>query len=121
VLTKSSMQPEPAAFPMGKLDDLMADDLKPNDVVMIDEVAHKFLMKVPHGPHLFWNGHEEKQCDFTTTELFKLMDERRYYRPGRDAPTCKSDLHAEEHQQRLEVAYNLFRKKPKRLAEAKWM
>lgn len=121
VLTKNSMQPDPGAFPLGKLDDLMADDLKPNDVVMIDEVAHKFLMKVPHGPHLFWNGHEEKQCSFTTTELFKLMDERRYYRPGRDAPTFKSDTHEAEHRQRLEVAYSLFRKEPKRKAEARWL
>lgn len=121
ILAKDAIQPEEPAFPKGNFDALMADDLKPNDVVMIDEVAHKFLMKVPNGPHLFWNGHEEKQTAFTTTELFRLMDERRYYRPGRDAPTFKSDLHEAEHRQRLEVAFNLFREKPKRSAAAKWI
>lgn len=108
------------AFPVGRLDDLMADDLNDGDIVLIDDVAHKFLVKVPHGPHVFWNGSEQKEVRLSTAEMFKLQSEKRYYRPGRDTPSFSSDLHQAAHRERLEVAFNLFRREPRRKARAKW-
>lgn len=103
------------------LDEFMADDLNENDVVLIDGVAHKFLMKVPHGPHLFWNGDENRQVALGTGELLGMMDVKRYFRPGTSSPKFSNSEHAAEHAQRVKVAFNAFPAAPRSRASAKWL
>ncbi|MDB5530212.1 MAG: Integrase, catalytic region [Devosia sp.] len=108
-------------LPRASLDDMMADDLKVDDIVFIDEIAHKFLAKIEHGPHVFWNGDQEKQVQFGTAELLNLQAEHRYYRPGRGAPKFAKPADADEHRSRLRVAFNAFPEASRRKAEAKYL
>jgi transposase InsO family protein len=107
-------------FPRVSFDDLMADDLKVDDIAFIDEVAHKFLAKIPHGPHVFWNGAENRQVQFTTTEILSLQAEHRYYRPGRGAPAFANGRDADDHASRIKVAFNAFPDACRRKAQAKY-
>jgi hypothetical protein len=54
------------------LDDIMADDLNPRDIVFFNDEAHQFLAKVPGGPHVFWHGGDSKEVRYTTAEIFQL-------------------------------------------------
>ncbi|MET3897166.1 putative transposase [Devosia sp. UYZn731] len=107
-------------LPRAMFDDLMADDLKVDDIAFIDEVAHKFLAKIPHGPHVFWNGVENRQVQFSTTELLNLQAERLYYRPGRGAPAFANEGDADNHRGRIKVALNAFPVACRRKAKAKY-
>ncbi|MBE7731671.1 DDE-type integrase/transposase/recombinase [Devosia faecipullorum] len=103
------------------LDDLMADDLRENDIVMIDDVSHKFLLKVPHGPHVFWNGGENREERYGTVELLNLMAADRYFRPGRSGPVFRDDGAEQEHRDRIKVAFNAFPQEGRLKAKGKFL
>jgi putative transposase len=107
------------------LDDLMADDLHPHDVVFIDDKAHEFLRKEPHGPHVFWNGVDKEEARYTTIQFLKLQAAGRYCHPQRNGPKFddKKDGEklAKEHRERLRFAFAAFAERPRSLAAAKWL
>jgi len=110
-----------APLPRATFDEFLADDLKENDVVFIDGVGHKFLMKIPHGPHVFWNGDESKEVRLGTAELLNMMDKKRYYRPGTSSPKFERTEHQVDHDQRIKVAFHAFPDAPRTKAQVKWL
>ncbi len=111
---------EPIRAPI-TLDKFMADDLEENTIVFIDEVSHRFLAKVPDGPHLFWHGTEQRQVEYGTAELLDLIAKGRYYRPGSGSPKFDDAAKAGEHLERIRLAINAFPAKSRAKAKIRYL
>lgn len=110
-----------APLPRATFDEFLADDLNENDIVFVDGVGHKFLMKIPHGPHVFCNGDASKEVRLGTAELLNMVDKKRYYRQGTSSPKFeRAEQHA-DHDRRIKVAFNAFPEAPRSKAQVKWL
>lgn len=103
------------------IDSILFDDLAMDDLVLIDNVAHKFLRKMPdRGPHLFLNIDRGEIARHSTTKLFELLEERKYYRPGRTRPMFDVLKSVHEARALISKAYGTINKGPRTLAETKY-
>ena len=62
---------------------ILFDNLAPEQMVLIENVAHRFVRKMPgDGPHLFLNIERGEIARHSTTKLFEFFDKGHYYNPG---------------------------------------
>jgi transposase InsO family protein len=112
-----------AAENVPTIDHLMADDLKPDDIVVIDGKLHKFVHKEPGpGPHVFLNADDQVTARFYTGELIRRMNDGSYIRPG-GSTTLADDLDklTEADKQRLRMLLQSVRAKPRKKAQIRWL
>lgn len=106
--------------PSPSLDDMLADDLNAGDLVFIDETVLEFLTKLPRGPHVFWNSQDHKQVNYHTAELLKLIEQRRYYRAGRERFSGKPFEAPETMQDGANKVFVTIPDGPREKAKVKW-
>jgi putative transposase len=103
------------------IDSILFDDLEAEQNVMIDDVTHKFVMKLPDdGPHLFLNTKRGETVRHSTTKLFELLDQRRYYNPGRTRISFEQVKSIDEARILIAKAYNTINEGPRNLGETKY-
>lgn len=133
ILGRPTPEPTPRHDPLGddpgrrpgrpNFDDLMADDLHPGDKVFIDDKTHEFQFKVPHGPHVFWNGVDKEEARHGTLALLDMQEKGRYWNPQWTGPKFDDDdaRLSDEHRERLRYAFASFAARPRALANGKWL
>ncbi|WP_028133016.1 integrase catalytic domain-containing protein [Bradyrhizobium japonicum] len=103
------------------LDSILFDGLEADQVVLIDNAAHRFLRKMPdQGPHLFLNVDRGEVARYSTTRLFELLDEEKYYHPGRMRLTFDVSKSLDEARALIAKAYGTINQGPRTLAETKY-
>jgi transposase InsO family protein len=106
------------------LDHLMADNLKPDDIAVIDGEIHQFIHKEPGpGPHVFLNTDQRKTAFFGTGQLLSKMTDGSYIRPGGGTVPSIEDLAKldDVERQRLRAVLGAIRAKPRKAAQIRWL
>lgn len=103
------------------IDVILFDDLEADQIVLICNVAHRFLRKMPdQGPHLFLNIDRGEVARHSTTALFELLAEGKYYHPGRTRPSFDVSKSLDEARVLIAKAYGTINEGPRTLAETKY-
>jgi putative transposase len=102
-------------------DDVVMFDLKPDEIVLIDDQCHRFIRKILRGPYIFWNGDTNAAVPYSTIDLLKFTAQGKYYHPGSSAsPSFDPGKWTEIELNKIRLAYLAFRERPRKKAEAKW-
>jgi putative transposase len=103
------------------IDSILFDNLEADQIVLIDNVAHRFLRKMPEqGPHLFLNIDRGEIARHSTTKLFELLQQGKYYHPGRARPVFDVSKSLDEARLLIAKAYGTINEGPRALAETKY-
>jgi hypothetical protein len=104
---------------------ILADNLKADDLVMIDSELMQFVAKEDHdGPHVFWAGDRKAPVRLFTTDICEKILDFTYIRPsGSKSPfiTGKLDDLSEEAKERIRILFGAINPEPRKRGQAKWL
>jgi putative transposase len=110
----------PAETPVPSIDWILFDDLKPNQIVLIDDKPHQFFKKMDEaGPHLFMSHHTGETVRLVTTRLIELCDQSRYYNPQRVTTHVEKDC-IDETRAQIGKVYNTINAGPRARGAVIW-